>query len=290
LERNGVTKKTDTWMPLLVDKYLGDTTHLTTELHGAYMLLLMAMWKRDGVLPNDDMQLQPITRLSPSKWRAAKHILLAFFRPTEDGVGITQKRLTSELVRAKAHSDAKAKAGAEGAAKRWQRDSTANGKEDGKTDSKSDSTAIADSSQTAWQTGTPIPTPLSNPSGKKDRARAHPPPDDVDAQVWSDWLALRKRKRADVTPTVLDGARSEAAKAGMTFEAFLRVWCLRGTQGMQADWIKPHERTINGSETAHQRAARERVTQIAPSVAAKAPSPSTQQTAEVVDVAARLLG
>lgn len=28
----------------------------------------------------------------------------------------------------------------------------------------------------------------------------------------------------------------------MTLEAFLRVWCARGSQGLQADWLKPHER------------------------------------------------
>lgn len=67
-------------------------------------------------------------------------------------------------------------------------------------------------------------------------------PDDVDEQVWVDWTALRKAKRAVVSETVLDGARSEAAKAGMTLEAFLRVWCLRGSQGLQADWIKPAEK------------------------------------------------
>lgn len=67
-------------------------------------------------------------------------------------------------------------------------------------------------------------------------------PHDVDEQVWNDWTAFRKAKRAVVSETVLDGARSEAGKAGMTLEAFLRVWCLRGSQGLQADWIKPAEK------------------------------------------------
>ena len=28
----------------------------------------------------------------------------------------------------------------------------------------------------------------------------------------------------------------------MTLEAFLKVWCRRGSQGMEASWLKPDER------------------------------------------------
>ena len=41
---------------------------------------------------------------------------------------------------------------------------------------------------------------------------------------------------------MLQGAEAEAAKAGMTLDAFLRVWCMRGSQGLQAEWLKPAER------------------------------------------------
>lgn len=157
-----MTKKVDTWMPLLVDKYLGDTTHLTTEQHGAYLLLLMTMWKRDGVLPFNDQQLAAIARMTPAKWRASKDLLLEFFRPTEDGAGLTQKRLTEELQRSKEHTNRRAAAGAEGAKKRWQKDGNAI-----ENDGKGDGNAIANGSQTAWQTGrsTPPPTPEEKSTG-----------------------------------------------------------------------------------------------------------------------------
>lgn len=62
-------------------------------------------------------------------------------------------------------------------------------------------------------------------------------PEDVPTQVWSDWLQLRKAKKAPVTETVLQGARAEAVKAGMTFSDFLAEWCSRGSQGLKAEWL-----------------------------------------------------
>lgn len=94
---------------------------------------------------------------------------------------------------------------------------------------------------------------------ERARKRALPPPcpEDVDRQVWADWLDLRRAKKAPVTSTVLDAARREAVKAGMTLEAFLRVWCARGSQGLQADWLIPAQRAspaaINRQEAIEQR-------------------------------------
>lgn len=50
------------WMPLYVGDYLGDTGHLTTAQHGAYLFLMMHYWRK-GELPDDDRQLSKITKL-----------------------------------------------------------------------------------------------------------------------------------------------------------------------------------------------------------------------------------
>ena len=62
-------------------------------------------------------------------------------------------------------------------------------------------------------------------------------PEGVDAQTWADWLKLRKARRAAVTATVVLGAIREAEKAGMTLNDFLVEWCLRGSQGLKAEWL-----------------------------------------------------
>lgn len=78
-------------MPMYWDAYLADTTHLTTEEHGAYMLLLAAMWRRDGSVPDDDRDNARIIGLTVAKWRKIK-ARLSVFLIVKDGM-ITQKNL-----------------------------------------------------------------------------------------------------------------------------------------------------------------------------------------------------
>ncbi|MFC7332927.1 DUF1376 domain-containing protein [Rhodocista pekingensis] len=82
-------------LPLWTDAYLGDTTHLTTIEHGAYLLLLMAMWRTpDCSLPDEDKLLARYARLTPGQWARMKPTLMAFFRQ-KDG-RVYQGRLTDE--------------------------------------------------------------------------------------------------------------------------------------------------------------------------------------------------
>lgn len=117
--------RSDTWMPFYVGDYLSATGRLTTEQHGAYLLILLDYWK-NGPPPNDDAVLCQIARLSPAAWRKAKPALLGFFDIT-DGL-LIQKRVERERARAAEVSDERSKAGKVGAAKRWQRGKQKNGK------------------------------------------------------------------------------------------------------------------------------------------------------------------
>lgn len=82
-------------IPLFGDAYLADTTHLTTEEHGAYFLLILAAWRQpDCSLPNDDKKLARIACLSLRKWKSIKATIMAFWHE-KDG-RIFQSRLTKE--------------------------------------------------------------------------------------------------------------------------------------------------------------------------------------------------
>lgn len=134
--------------------------------------------------------------------------------------------------------------------------------------------------------------PSSLRSEGKPRSSASPAkPEDVAEQVWTDWQQLRKGKKAAVTETVLSQARSEAEKAHLSLNDFLAVWCARGSQGLQADWLKPSERgsAQPSGETAYQRSMRERMQQFVPGIAARAPGVSNVIEMETADVTPRRL-
>lgn len=100
------------------------------------------------------------------------------------------------------------------------------------------------------KTGSVTSKGTSKRTSKESGEGALPRPADVEEQTWSDWKSLRTKKRATVSATVLSEARKEAAKAGLTLQRFLEIWCLRGSQGLEADWLKPSERQAKQSKHA----------------------------------------
>ena len=83
------------YIRLYVADYLADTTHLSRSEHGAYLLLLMAMWRAGGKLPANDAKLAKIAKCSAKEWEGMRETILAFF--TRRGGTLTQKRITREL-------------------------------------------------------------------------------------------------------------------------------------------------------------------------------------------------
>lgn len=142
-------------MPWYVADYLADTSHLTTEQHGAYCLMLMAAWKAGGSLPNDDGQLAAVCRMTPSKWKGSRGILLKFF--LVDGERVIHKRVTAERVKAQTISEKKSANGKGGAAKRWQ--------SDGEGDGKAMASAMANAQQNDAPSPSPSPSESSVPKG-----------------------------------------------------------------------------------------------------------------------------
>jgi len=101
------------WMPLYVGNYLADTTHLTTQQHGAYFLLICSYWQR-GFLPDDDEQLARICGLSLPEWKRHRPVLRQFFKE-----GWSHTRVDRELASALEKYERRANAGKRGNQVRW---------------------------------------------------------------------------------------------------------------------------------------------------------------------------
>lgn len=78
-------------MPMYWDAYIADTTHLSCEEHGAYLMLLGAMWRRNGWVPDDDKDNARILGLTVARWKRIKARLAVFLVIENDH--ITQKKL-----------------------------------------------------------------------------------------------------------------------------------------------------------------------------------------------------
>lgn len=138
-----MSKKTDGWMPLYVADYLADTARLSTEQHGAYMLIIMDYW-RNGAPPDDASVLASITRLPAAGWKKHAPALRLFF--SIEGGKWVHKRIESERSKASGISDKRTDAARKGAAKRW-----------GKRMQNAMPNGMPNAEQSAWQNDAPSP-------------------------------------------------------------------------------------------------------------------------------------
>lgn len=78
----------------------------------------------------------------------------------------------------------------------------------------------------------------------------------VEEQAASDWLRVRKAKRAPFTQTVLDDLKREAGKAGISVGQAVAICARKSWQGFNAGWNWGDAKTSNGGfkTTAEKRA------------------------------------
>jgi uncharacterized protein YdaU (DUF1376 family) len=275
-----MTNKTDIWMPLYVADYLSSTTRLTTEQHGAYLLLIIDYWK-SGRLPDDDSILANVTRLSMDAWAKHRGVLQGFFE-VSNGEWI-HSRIEKEIEKSGDLKLAQIKKSILGNYVKY-----------GKIDQRVETDVVLKEwwaieslrhspkdSPKAPPSPSPSPTHLSK--DKKNTATKVACPSDVGEQVWDDWLALRKAKKAPVTETALKSARKEAEKAGISLNAFLTIWCARGSQGLEASWLKSDEKQMQ-TETVYQKSMRLRVQEVAPDIARQEPYQDQVQFFRTIDI------
>lgn len=191
--------KPDKWMPLYIADYLAATTRLSTEQHGAYLLLLMDYW-RNGPPPDEDETLAAITGLPLPRWKQQRPFLLRFFA-IEAGTW-RQKRADKELGEWAAYVQQKSNAGKASAEAKAQRKANAH------------STAVATDGQ---QNDQPSPSPSSLRSEPPHTPRKRGALSAEQVSEFEGWYAKYPHKVGrGAAERAWNGARAQASLAELS--------------------------------------------------------------------------
>ncbi len=205
------------YMQLYVAEYLADTMHLSTEEHGAYLLIIFNYWQTGKPIPKP--RLPKIARLSNDRWISVEVSLSEFFNEVDDEWVHERIELDLEVVRmAQTQRVAAGKASAE-ARKQAAKAGIAKARND---------------------RSTTVDDPLNENSTNKKRTEEirqeevkQPVPDaqsraDYFDRFWK--LYPKKKSKAD--------AEKAWSKLKMTDEFFSSIILALSTQAASKDWTK----------------------------------------------------
>lgn len=228
-----------------IGDYIKHTMHLTLEEDLAYRRLLDMYYDTEAPIPTDIPRVSRRLRMGSD---IVESVLNEFFELTEEGY--RNRRADAEIAEYHEYIDkqrANGKLG--GRPKKTQRKPTAN-----------PTKTQVEPKKSLNRNHKPenIPKEINTSTTQKKRASdVTVCPENVERQVWEDFLATRKAKRIPITPTALRGIEREAMKAGWTINQALAECVARGWQGFKADWVKPdHEKRMTVHQASTLAAAR----------------------------------
>ena len=228
--------------PHHIGDYRSATAYLSNEEDICYRRLLEIYYDTERPIPPDTRLLSRQTRVSQA---VVEDILREFFTLI-DGFWHNW-RADGEISKWYSRSSA-AKANIE---KRWekkQNDTAVLRANNGRNTPKYQQDTTQD----------PIPNTQeetkTNTRAPRFDAQAHLVSLGVDEQIASDWITLRRAKKAPPTLRAIAGIANEAIRAGRPLPDVLEVCCNRGWTGFKAEWIAKDQnapaRPINGRQAA----------------------------------------
>jgi uncharacterized protein YdaU (DUF1376 family) len=232
------------FFPLHINDYDQATAHLTAIEDGILGRLIRRYYATERPLVADIAALKRLVRAhSRQEQEAVDTVLPEFFELQEDGWH--QRRCDAELAQYQAKQEkSKRSAHARWDAQRQHTEGNADAMPnqcEGNADAmRTHSEGNADAMRTQCEGNATRARPMNHKpvtnNQKKNTGATAPTPDGVSAEVWDDFVRMRKAKRAPITSTAIQGIEREAAKASMTLQDALAMACARGWQGFKAEW------------------------------------------------------
>lgn len=214
-----------------IGDYAKKAGRLSMLEHGAYTLLIDACYDRER-FPTLDEAIEWCWARSEEEEQAVKFVLSRFF-DLRDGVYV-QSRIDEEIAAYAKNAETNKRIATERERKRADRAQSVH-----------EASPLVNEPPPNHKPLTNNQEPITNKQDKEKPQAAErasrssvSKPDDVDRQVWSDWVAHRKAKKAPVTQTALDGIAREATKANITMQTALQTMCERGWAGFKAEWLQ----------------------------------------------------
>jgi len=228
--KNAKASDVDLWVPLFIGDYLSDTMHLTTEEHGAYLLLMMAYWKNKGPLADKRNSLCAITRLSGDAWSNAQAVLEEFFS-IENGVW-KHGRIAKALEKARSLKDKKVTKAKNAAAARWKDHKKCS------TDAQGDPQALLEDMHDECPSPSPSPLLKASPAGGDAFNNLPAPPNEINIDFpmtlnWEPGDDFDEKCRA----SGIDLKRASQGRVAVMLGEFKNYWMTRpGRLQRQNQW------------------------------------------------------
>jgi len=208
-----------------VADYRKDTTYLTPLEHYIYRTLIDWYYLDEQPIPKETQLVLRRLGLGSDGLPLLQNVLSDFFIADEEG--FKHERIEEELAKYRLKAETARVNGIKGGRpKKPKKTQPVKNSNPEKTGSKANHKPITNNHNTTHKP-------------KLER------PEDVEVQVWDDFLNHRKRLRADVTKTALNGIIREAKKAKLPLNDVLTEIVSRGWRGFKAEWLSEQKQTKN---------------------------------------------
>lgn len=241
------------WYPFYFQLYKSDTMHLSPYDDGCYRRLIDYYMESRSPLPDNDHALARIIGDSLANGVANSLAIIRPFFKAKNGL-LFHKRCDAILEEQDRRAKKLSENGKKGAEKRHNKNN------DLPSGAKAEPIAPPKPAPSTRQDNTIQDNKLVITSednkqtleiiNKKTlQKKIFEKPENVSEQIWQDFLAHRKAKKAPVTETVINRFAQEAEKIGWTLEQALVESCAQNWQGFKAEWVKNSQnRGIGGQQ------------------------------------------